>query len=522
MINEKINYRIDKVKTLQGNESMILYLDPITSENTFPFKDVLKKYGAKWDGKKNRWYWYLSNDEEKREKQMETMITPCVNELNYLQDSGKPNVTADEEIKAIRELINKFNEIINSQIETSEHFTKMDANTIKEKIKNFKNDLLKATTDEEFRKRFEPIIKQVIAGGRMYSILNTILIHIQDPEATYVYSLKNWNSKNRYVFDKKHPIALFVPIQDKNDKNAVIKRFLKSVGKKSESELSPDEENELSEILKFTVKTNGWKIVPSFYDIRFTKTMRGKKDLVQGGQSKEKMVNTKSGNENGDLKWFDDTTPVTDESIKIYNAIIKSIEDTGIKLNFVDKLNGSARGVSKGGVIDVLRDAPKNIGTCNTLIHEFSHEIFHHENLKNNDPKNWDRFYIGRAGGRNIVEQQAELCSWIVMRYLGYDMKTNINYLGNWGINEENAVEVFDQVASAADTIMNLISKNYNNTLNESILNEKLTGLKVASLLGPEMEQLYLKSKANLENKLKEEKNEIGELFEKYCGVNID
>ena len=521
MISEKINYRIDKVKSLQGNESMILYLDPLTSENTFPFKDVLKKYGAKWDGKKNRWYWYLSNDEEKREKQMETMIIPCVNELNSLQDSGKPNVTADEEIKSIRELISKINEIINTEIETNEHFTQMDANTIKEKVKNFKNDLIKATTDEEFRKRFEPVIKQVMEGGQTYSILNTILIHIQDPQATYVYCLSDWNARNRYVFDKKHPIALFAPIQDSGEKNEVIKKYLKSIGKKNKNELTDDEQNELKVILGLTVKTKGWRLVPYFYDIRFTKVMRGKKDLVQG-KSKEKMINTKDGNENGDLKWFDDSTPVTEESVKIYNAIVKSIEDTGIKLNFVNSLDGTARGVSKGGVIDILSSAPKNIGTCNTLIHEFSHEIFHHENLKNMNPKSWEKFYIGRNGGRNIVEQQAELCSWIVMRYLGYDMKTNINYLGNWGINEENAVEVFDQVANAADTIMGLISKNYNKTLNESMSFGQLTGLDVAKMIGPKMEQLYLKSKEKKEQQMVAEKDEINNLFEKYCGLSIN
>lgn len=521
MISEKINYRIDKIKTLQGNESMILYLDPLTSENTFPFKDVLKNYGAKWDGKKNRWYWYLSNDEEEREKQMETMIIPCVNELNSLQDSGKPTITADEEIKSIRELISKINVIINAEIETTEHFTKMDGDAIKEKAKNFKIDLLKATTDEEFRKRFEPIIKWVIEGGRTYSILNTILIHIQDPQATCVYCLSEWNKKNHYVFDKKHPIALFAPIQDSREKNAVIKDYLKTVGKKHEDDLTDDEQNELKQILSSTVKTSGWKLAPYFYDVRFTKVMRGKKDLLQG-KRKKKMVNTKNGDENGDLKWFDDSTPITEESVKIYNAIVKSIEDTGIVLNFVESLPGTARGVSRGGAIDVLSSAPKNIGTCNTLIHEFSHEIFHHENLKNSDPKSWEKFYLGTKGGRNIVEQQAELSSWIVMRYLGYDMKTNINYLGNWGINEDNAVEVFDQVANAADIIMNLISQNYKNSLNESMSFGQLTGLDVAKMIGPKVEQLYLKSKEKKEEQMVAEKDEINNLFEKYCGLSIN
>lgn len=521
MISEKINYRIEKVNTPQGVNSVVLYIDPITSENIYPFKDILTKYKAKWDAVKKRWFWYLSTNPDKREEQMKTLIEPCINILNKKQDGGKSETLATDDIKMVHNLIKQIDEVINSKIEANEHFTQADGEKIKQKIANFKNDLLKATTDEEFRKRFEPVIKQVIAGGRSYSILNTILINIQDPEATYVYAKSNWLKRNRYVFDLKRPIALFVPIQDSKEKNKVINNYLKSIGKTKENQLTPQEENELNELLGLSVKSTGMVLRPHFYDIRFTKVLRGKKDLVQGAVSGEKMINTKNGDENGDLKWFDENTPETEESVKIYDAVVKSIVDTGIKLNFVDKLNGGARGVSKGGVIDVLKNISKNIGACNTLIHEFAHEIFHHKNLSDLNTKEWGNLYIGRSG-RQIVEQQAELCAWIVMRFLGYDMKTNINYLGNWGINEENAADVFDQVASASDKIMNLIAKNYKNSLNESMSFGQLTGLDVAKMIGPKVEQLYLKSKQNKEQQMVAEKDEINNLFEKYCGLSIN
>ena len=528
MIGEKISYRAQKINTKQGNQVVIVYLDPYTSENLFPFKDILKKYGANWDARNRRWYWALSNDPDKRKYQLDKLIKPCIQELNSKQDSGKPAQTSDEEIQALQKLIATIDEVINSKIETNEDFTSADAEAVKRKLLDFKKQLLAATTDEEFRKRFEPILKKVIEGGYIYSILNTLLITIQDPEATYVYSITGWRSKNRYVIKNKNTktICLWAPIVDKKLSNQVTKEFLTSIGKKSIKELTDDERNQLSQILKQRVPAKGQVLIPSFYDIRFTGVLRGKEDLVSGATS-VKMVNTKSGDENGDLKWFDENTPETQESINIYNALIRLIEKMGIKVSFVDSIDGTARGVSKGGYIDVLKNAPKNIGTCNTLIHELAHEIFHHMELQGIDNK-WKKFYLGR-GNRHVVEQQAELCAWIIMRFLGYDMKTNINYLGNWGINEENAAKVFDQVASAADRIRKLLFDELNmqqnnvetqEVMNESIINESLTGLEVASMLGDDFKALYLKSKQREQAQLEEASNKLNEAFKRICGVN--
>lgn len=529
MVNEVINYRTQKMNTKQGNQVIIVYIDPYTSENLYNHKDILTKYGAKWDGGNHRWFWYLSNEPEKREVQMEKMVKPCIRELNAIEDNGKPSRTADEEIETLQGLIAKVDELINAKIETDEKFNAKDADAVKQKLIEFKRQLLTATTDEEFRKRFEPMLKMIIEGGREYSFMNTLLIKLQDPEATLVYSLSNWNKRNRYV-DIRHakPICMWKPVQDQFAVRQAKNKYLKDHDVKTETDLSPEQENEMWEFIKHTVPSKGKILVPSFYDIRFTNVKRGKKDLVKGGKKSEKMVNTKSGNENGDLKWFDENTPVTEESVKIYNALLNVIQNMGIKLDFSDYISGTARGVSRGGAIEVLKSAPKNIGTCNTLIHELAHEMFHWMNLSNADEK-WKRYYLGTSQGKNVIEQQAELCAWIVMRFLGYDMKTNINYIGNWGINEENAAKVFDQVASAADKITGMLfdelgkengeaqGEDSEKLVAESTVNESLSGLGVASLLGDEFRELYIRSKKR-EEQLEESRNRIKDEFNRVCG----
>jgi len=530
MVNEVINYRTQKMTTKQGNQAIVVYIDSYTSENMYAHKDILKKYEAKWDGRYRRWYWVLSTDEEKRQWQMQTFIEPCIRELNAVEDNGKPAKTGDEEIQALKELISALDIVINSKIETTDNFTPGDVEAVKNKLMNFKKDLLRATTDEEFRQRFEPVLQQVIEGGFNYSILNTLLMMIQDPKATYVYPKGKWNKLNRYV-DTAHgkPICMWTPIQDEKERYQFIKKWLAEHGKTTKDVLTPDEEREMYDDMKVAVPFKGWSLKPYFYDVRFTKVMKGKKDLAVFKRNGVHMVNQKSGNENGDLKWFDENTPETEESKRIYDALINVIQNMGIKLAFVNNIGGSdARGVSKGGYIDILKDAPKNIGTCNTLIHELSHEIFHHQELQGMDNA-WKKFYLGR-GDRHLVEQQAELCAWIVMRFLGYDMKTNINYIGNWGINEENAAKVFDQVANAADKITKLLFAELNKmpetvpqeqTLNESMIKESITGLDVASMLGDDFKKLYLKSKQRQQTTLEEESNKLNESFRRICGIEL-
>lgn len=130
----------------------------------------------------------------------------------------------------------------------------------------------------------------------------------------------------------------------------------------------------------------------------------------------------------------------------------------------------------------------------NTLTHEYAHELLHQSYVSKRD-SDYAQYFIGKAQGRAVVEQQAELCAWIVLRNFGYDMPTNINYVGLWGMDEKAAPFVFDTVANVATTIIKDISNKITNTVTESIgdNNGVITGLDVAKLVG--YEDLYLNAK---------------------------
>ena len=48
ILKEAFNLKNANYKSKDGNEYKIAYIDPTTSENTFAFKDAIKKFGAKF------------------------------------------------------------------------------------------------------------------------------------------------------------------------------------------------------------------------------------------------------------------------------------------------------------------------------------------------------------------------------------------------------------------------------------------------------------------------------------------
>ena len=169
-------------------------------------------------------------------------------------------------------------------------------------------------------------------------------------------------------------------------------------------------------------------------------------------------------------------------------------------------------GVSKSGSIDVLKNTNKNAGAASTLIHEFSHELLHQKYLRNaNGGKNdWAKYFVGTQQGRGVVEQQAELCAYLVLRFFNIKLQQNVNYIAIWGADAKAASIVFDTVAKVANDIAQKIaSKLGMNTLSEDATQQLFTGLDVAELLGQEAVKVYNYSKQC-------QINQIAEDFKKF------
>ena len=384
----------------------------------------------------------------KPEEVIQNQVKPCIEFLSkreWVDNGEKRNI---EDI--VNDLIKKVQSA--SMPNVANATNKED---ILSRLEDFKAELVKITSDEEFKRMMEPIIKFRNAAGAGFSILNTILILIQDPDAKMVKTKKNWEKVNRRIKRGAKAICLWYPIGERvytQEEQELIKSdFLRRKKVKKVEELTPHDREVLEKSMQKTTAER-FDLGPYWYDYRFTEQIPDTEDMV--------------GNPDHDIQWFDDSGDETPELVSKIDALIKVIEYEGIKVSYVDNLGG-ARGVSKSGAIDVLKNQPKNAGMLNTLVHEFAHEMLHQTYLKNKNSDLKD-YFVGTEDGRAKVEQQAELCAWIVMRSFGYDMPTNINYVGLWGLNQDNAVKVFDSVSRVATYINNSIAKMESGQMMES------------------------------------------------------
>lgn len=469
LLTETFSYQIGTIKTKNGNNMRVAYIDAKSSQDTYRYdiRSKIKEYGAKWEPNGKWWYWILGNNPE---QVIRTQVQPCIEFLSTKEYTGGEPKRKVEDI--INKLISKINNSSMPNIPGAD--SKED---IKNKLESFKNELVNITSSEEFKAKMEPIIKFRSANNYQYSFSNIILILIQDPKATLVKPGGHWKKYyNRQPKKGAKPIMLWLPNSYKDyspeEKEELTLKFLKKKNVNNVKELKPADKEALDRKLNQGT-ANSFDLMPYWYDYRFTEQIPNTEDVL--------------GNPN-DIEWFDDSGDETPELIKHIDALIEVIQSQGISVSFVDDLNG-ARGVSKSGAIDILKNQPKNAGMFNTITHEFAHELLHQTYLKSKDEEMKD-YFVGREEGRGKVEQQAELCAWIVLRYFGYDMPTNINYVGIWGLNQDNASKVFDSVSRTADYIVKKITQKENNQEDmfesKKIIkeNEIPSGYEIAQMVG--------------------------------------
>ena len=447
MVKEEFVPKTGAINKKDGTQLRFVYIDPRVSENTYDFRELIKKYGASWIKSvppKGAWGWWL--DGKNDESIIRQYVQPCMQALDKVakQNGNK----GDNSIIALIDSI--LAQLNTTEVVDSGQGVQFDPQKLKNSLMDLKRELVSAVSSEEFKALIEPILKFKRALGHQFSWTNTMLIWIQDRQAKLVKSKGRWAKMNRVVKPDAPVIALIAPAGEKRrmsdeEKNAYIEKFIAKVGKKSYEELNPGEKERLDVIINGRTATR-FELVPAFYDYRFTTQMDGKDDLV--------------GDIDADVPWFEETDE-TNETILYVEAMKNVIANSGVKINYTDDLDG-ARGVSKSGSIEFLSSAKREWGFLNTMVHEFAHELLHQKYLKNNNPE-MAKYFVGNSEGRGMVEQQAELCAWIVLKVLGKDMPTNINYVGIWGLNPDNATKVFDTVSNVSDYIYKSIIKEVEN-----------------------------------------------------------
>lgn len=459
-LNEEFNIKTGMMQGNGGKYFPVAYIEGDDKDNTFQHKDKIKKtYGAQWlrnVGNNGAWGWFLPDSEEGKQKAFNSKIKPCLEYLMSVETTPENGIVRDID-KAIAELQSAVESgpkdvIEQGVLSSSIHMSKAE---IEEQLNQFKQDIVNSLNSDELKQKLDQIAKWKGIMGSKLSSSNLWYALVQDREATDVRSIGKWKALNRELVPNAKVIGLFVPrgnsrFKGKEEKKKAKEEFLRQLGK-TEDQLTPGEKERLKDFVNQNDSSFGFAFRYNFVDVRFTKQIEGKEEIYQSRP---------------ELEWFNENAEEGEKYEMLINAAFEvAREEYGldIQVKSQDELGGARGYATSQGEIAFLDNYKKNSDTLSTVIHEISHQLLHH-NYAQSKNEELKQFYLGR-GSRELIEQQAEICAYIVMRQFGVTetMKYNINYVVGWGTNETNAVKVFDMVANTSNDIASRIINRINN-----------------------------------------------------------
>ena len=277
-----------------------------------------------------------------------------------------------------------------------------NADKIKAALERIEQGLATINTDEDWISflRFQSLFYQ-------YSFGNTIMIFLQNPEATYVMGYKAWNKLGRYVRKGSKGLAILAPC---------IKKVEVFKEPENRSEYHDQEgEKETKKVL------SGFRIA-YVYDIADTD---GSDEMLPV------LVKGLSGNSESEREIF----------IRLMKVISKEF--------VVQEITGTA---SKGsynletGIITVRSDL-EYLQRIKTLLHETAHAYDFKMNPEEDIP-------------RNRRELIAESVAMVVSMRLGLDTSSySLSYIQSWLKNKEELKTIADTVQKVSYKIINMLAE---------------------------------------------------------------
>ena len=277
-----------------------------------------------------------------------------------------------------------------------------NADKIKAALERIEQGLATINTDEDWISflRFQSLFYQ-------YSFGNTIMIFLQNPEATYVMGYKAWNKLGRYVRKGSKGLAILAPCVKKVE-------IFKEPENKAEYH---DQEGE-----KETKKVLSGFRIAYVYDIADTD---GSDEMLPV------LVKGLSGNSESEREIF----------IRLMKVISKEF--------VVQEITGTA---SKGsynletGIITVRSDL-EYLQRIKTLLHETAHAYDFKMNPEEDIP-------------RNRRELIAESVAFVVSMRLGLDTSSySMSYIQSWLKDKDELKIIADTVQKISYRIINLLAE---------------------------------------------------------------
>ena len=243
---------------------------------------------------------------------------------------------------------------------------------------------------QQLSEQLEQGVKEVFTSGKFaeylntmgkfhhYSYRNTILIHLQNPQATYVAGFNKWKELGRSVNKGEHGLMIFAPVTHK--KTIIVNH--------------DENGNLLPEPQEKEIKYNSYKVTYVF-DISQT-----------NGKELPELVLNLQGN------------------VKDFDLIFKALEGISpYPITFEPIENGANGYCSHSAQKIVIREGVSQEQAVKTAIHEIAHGIMHTPDKERD---------------RQAFEVQAESVAYIVCQHLGIDSSQySFGYVAGWAADKE-------------------------------------------------------------------------------------
>lgn len=438
------------LQTKKGKGFTLVYVDPnLSTDSTFENKELMKKYGMEYlpyaryirgiRGVPNAWGWIVWDGSENEVYPKIRKFAEEIGSQETPPDSGKQ--------RTVEEVLSSIESLKPLIMQAEAEFQNFDGSEIIKNAEEFKKRLSMGIGSKETMDALEELARfraeMMKHMGHQLSWLNTILVFLQKGNATDVRSAGEWKDMGYLPKEGAKMIILARPGGFKkiygSRYDEIVRRFLEKMEVASISELTPSQKRKLDRMTKYPDPNAGFKDYIA-YDIS---------DLVKGEGAEELPENT--------FDWYDKDSSESEKERILIQSCIDFGKSIGIKdYIYVDAetMGGSRGSASRDGIVRIVDDK-KNHGLLSTVVHETAHEIMHWEVVKSFD-SSYEKYYRGGSAlrGTQIVEQEAELCAWIVLSGFGYKyQQQHFNYMANWGMNVNNCNKIFDDILKVADFI---------------------------------------------------------------------
>ncbi len=307
--------------------------------------------------------------------------------------------------------------------------------------KDYKKELdeitekLETGIKELFESEKYKLYLQTMAKFHNYSVRNSLLIHLQMPNASRVASYKAWKEQfNRQVLKGQKAIKIFAPIQVKT--NQYIERD--KIDPKTKLPVLDENGEPVTEAVN--LKELRFKLVPVF-DVSQTEG----EPLPQIAEAL-----------NGDVKNYE-----------LFIEALKSVSPFPVEFKKLpDELDGRC---IFGDVRKIeIREGMSEVQTVSAAVHEITHAILHDKNSET----------VVDDKTRKTKEVEAESVSYAVCQYFGIETGANsFGYISSWSSGKElkELKESLDVIKNTSAQLINSVEAKFKELLEEreTLQNEK-------------------------------------------------